>query len=65
MKERKSEKEVLKCQIDECLKRMEALDNGFNEAVEQSLVDYYIYERKAMEERCRYLSGIYSEMTLR
>lgn len=65
MRGRKSEKEVLKCQINECLEFMEALDSGFNEAVEDSLVDYYIYEKKAAEERYRYLSGIYSEMTLR
>ena len=65
MKKRKSEKEILKCQIDECKGYIEALDSGFNEVVEDALVDYYIYEKKAAEERCRYLSGLYSEMTLR
>ncbi len=65
MRTEKSERELLKFQIDECLKFMDALERGFNEAVEDGLIDYYIYEKKAAEEKYRYLSGIYAGMTLR
>ena len=60
-----SEKENLKKQIDDCLDYMKALTRGFNEASDEKLVNYYIYEKRAAEMKYHYLLGLYSDATVK
>ncbi len=61
-KNRINERERLKEQIDDCLDYMKSLRRGFNEAADDELVSYYIYEKRAAEMKYHYLLGLYSDM---
>ena len=63
MKKKTSAREELKKQIDECLNYIKAIKTGFNEASDAGLADYYIYEKRAAEQKYIYLLGLYSKMT--
>lgn len=61
-KEKKTEFDEVKKQIDECLKYIKALRIGFNETSDNRLVNYYIYEKRAAEMKYHYLLGVYADL---
>ena len=63
MKKKATVREELKRQIDECLDYMKAVKNGFDEASDAELASYYIYEKRAAEQKYIYLLGLYSKLT--
>lgn len=63
MKKKTGAREELKKQIDECLDYIKAIKSGFNEASDAGLADYYIYEKRAAEQKYIYLLGLYSRQT--
>lgn len=63
MKKKITVREELKMQIDECLDYIKAIKSGFNEASDGELASYYIFEKRAAEQKYIYLLRLYSEMT--